>query len=262
MIGPGPAAISFDARLRQRRPARAHQQPRPAFDDRQRVERARNDVGAQNHAGAAAGRRVVDAAVAIGRRIADVARLELPETGGLRLAGEARAQRSGKHVGEERENGCSPHGHASALIGIVALDFIGQHDGRALADEIDRRHHCVRERQQLRLAAVCRCDFDDIARAEIVHGDDASERVALLRDRGKADQVGVIEFVVLGRGQFFTRDIELEAVQLLGSVARVDALDARDEMILGRAGRGDLESPLAVLRLERAVACDRQAGLR
>ena len=124
--------------------------------------------------------------------------------------------------------------------------------------KIDRRHHRIRERQQFRLAAIVKDDFDDVARAEIMQGGDASERLVLLRDGGKADQVGVIEFVVVGRGQTFARDEQLEPVQLFRVFAAVDALDARDEVILRRAGSGDLKSPLAVQRFERAVICDRE----
>ena len=78
------------------------------------------------------------------------------------------------------------------------------------------------------------------------------------RHRGKPDQVGMVELVVVGRGQLFARDKQLEPVELFGIVARVDALDARDEMILCRARGGDLEPPLAVFGLERAVACNRE----
>ena len=48
------------------------------------------DVGAHHHAGAAAGRRVVDRAMLVGGEIADVDGLQRPFAFGERLAGEAR----------------------------------------------------------------------------------------------------------------------------------------------------------------------------
>ena len=43
--------------------------------------------------------------------------------------------------------------------------------------------------------------------------DDAAERFVRGVDRGKPDQVGVVVFVVVGRGQFFARDVEFDAVE-------------------------------------------------
>ena len=72
-----------------------------------------DDVGAQHHAGAAAERRIVHAAVAIGREVADVHRLERPDTGPQRAAGERMLQRTREHLGKQRQYGGVPaHGAA------------------------------------------------------------------------------------------------------------------------------------------------------
>ena len=96
------------ARLRQRRAARAHQQPRAGVV-RQRVEGARQHIGLHHHAGPAAGRRVVDGAVLVGGCVADVVRVERPEAGRERLAGEACRQRSGKHFRKNGQHARAPH---------------------------------------------------------------------------------------------------------------------------------------------------------
>ena len=62
------------------------------------VERRRDDIGAQHHAGAAAGRAVIDGAMAVGRLIADVARIEAPAALGQGAAGERDGERSGEHL--------------------------------------------------------------------------------------------------------------------------------------------------------------------
>src|SRR5690606_10060670 len=59
-------------------------------------------------AGAAAGRRVVDIAVLGGGEVADVDRVERPFALGHRLAGARLAERAGKHVGIEGQDGSAP----------------------------------------------------------------------------------------------------------------------------------------------------------
>src|SRR6185312_6895621 len=97
---------------------------------------------------------------------------------------------------------------------VVAFDFIRQFDQHTSAGKIDSRHHRVGERQQHGRAGGRR-DLDDVAGAEIVDRDDLAERLAARGDGGQSDQVGVVIFVVRGRRQFFTRDVELEAVEPL-----------------------------------------------
>ena len=119
------------------------------------------------------------------------------------------------------------------------------------------------ERHHQRLAAAVRLDLEKIAGAEIVNRRHRAERGAVRRHRDKADQVGVIErLVVLDRRQAVARHVELEIGELLRGVAVGDAGEPRDEVILRRPQRLDLEAPRAVLALERAVAGDRQRILR
>ncbi|MET3343522.1 hypothetical protein ABIF52_003903 [Bradyrhizobium japonicum] len=47
----------------------------------------------------------------------------------------------------------------------------------------------------------------------------AAERLAVRGDGGESDQVGVVIFVLVGRGQLFARDVELDAVEALGLIA-------------------------------------------
>ena len=91
------------------------------------------------------------------------------------------------------------------------------------------------------VAPLRRRDLDDVAGAEIMDRDDAAERLVRGVDRGKPDQVGVVIFVVVGRRQFFARDVELEAVEALGLLAGGDAFQRRDQMVLGLARVRDLE---------------------
>ena len=108
-----------DARLRERRTARRH------GEDRERgvacgggVECARQHVGAHHHARTAAGRRVVDRAVPVGGKVADLYRIERPLALGERAAGEAGTERPGKHLGIEREDG---GGEAHCRLAPIAV---------------------------------------------------------------------------------------------------------------------------------------------
>ena len=90
-----------------------------------------------------------------------------------------------------------------------------------------------------------------------------AERRAVRRHRGKPDQVGVVErLVVLDRRQPVARHVELDVGQLLRRVAVGDAGEPRDEVILRRPQRLDLEAPRAVLAFQRAVGRDRHRVLR
>ena len=64
----------------------------------------------------------------------------------------------------------------------------------------------------------------------------AADRFVRGIDRGKPDQIGMVIFVIVGRGQFFARDIEFDAVEFFGVVAGRDALEGRDQMVFGLAG--------------------------
>ena len=89
--------------------ARAHQEPRAVRGDVGRIDSGREDIRAQHHAGPAAGRGVVDAAVLVGGDGADVARFQFPQAGRQRLAWEADAKRARKHVGKDGQHVDAPH---------------------------------------------------------------------------------------------------------------------------------------------------------
>ena len=127
-----------------------------------------------------------------------------------------------------------PETHHVSVGDVVAVDFLRQFDHHAAAGEIDRRHHRIGERQQ-HGRALRRRDLDDVAGAEIMDRDDAAERLVRGIDRGKPDQIGVVIFVLVGRGQFFARDIELDAVEPFGVLAGGDALQRRHQMVFGLA---------------------------
>ena len=106
MTAPGPAASS-------RTRACVSGLPRGLISRRGRgspsrrgaVDRLGQHIGAHHHARAAAGRRVVDRAVPVGREVADLHRLERPRARLQRPAGERQAERARKHFGIEREHG-------------------------------------------------------------------------------------------------------------------------------------------------------------
>ena len=80
-----------------------------------------------------------------------------------------------------------------------------------------------------------------------------AERLVGGVDRGKPDQVGVIIFVLVSLGQFFARNIELDAVEPFGILAGGDAFQRRHQMILGLTDMRHLELARAVLGHQRAV---------
>src|SRR6185437_5674684 len=85
-------------------------------------------------------------------------------------------------------------------------------------------------------------------------GDDAPERLAAGGESDKPDQVGMVVFAVVGGGQPFARDIELEAVEALGFVAASDAFEGCDQMTLTFAGVHHFKAARAVPGRERPVA--------
>src|SRR3974390_1255268 len=107
------------ARLRQPRAARTHQQARAGVM-RHGIESAGKNIGLHHHAGAAAGRCVVDGAIFVGGMRANVVDIELPDTVREPLASEAQRQRPGKHLREDRQYARAPHAQSSsrALVSI------------------------------------------------------------------------------------------------------------------------------------------------
>ena len=97
------------------------------------VERGGGDVGAHHHAGAAAGRGVVDRAVAVGGHVADVAEVQPPEAVLQRPADEREAERAGEHLRVEGEDAGGPgggHGAPGSSLASAAAHRLGA--GRAL----------------------------------------------------------------------------------------------------------------------------------
>ncbi len=81
------------------------------------VDRLGQNIGAHHHAGAAAGRRVVDGAVPVGGEIADLHGLERPGSGLQRPAGQRQAERARKHFGIERQHAW--RGNSPVASGIL-----------------------------------------------------------------------------------------------------------------------------------------------
>ena len=180
-----------------RRPARARASatracvsgaPRGVISRRGRVSsgadaasmRARQHVGLHHHAGAAAGRRVVDGAVPVGGVLADVAASSDQMPAGQRLAGEAHAERPGKHLGKEREDGRAPHDSGlSPLVAAATLPQRASIDRSVPAGDVDCRHRGVGERQQHGRRRCAGFDLDEVAGAEIMHRVDRAELVAV-----------------------------------------------------------------------------------
>ena len=120
------------------------------------------------------------------------------------------------------------------MVGTVAFYLRRQFDHDTAARDVDGWYNGVGEGQQ-QGGAIRRRDLDDVAGAEIVHGDHAAERIAGCGDGGKPDQVGVVVFVCVRRREFLPRDIELDAVEALGLIASRDAFQACDKKALGLA---------------------------
>src|SRR5258706_10682318 len=146
-------------------------------------------------------------------------------------------------------------------VRILALDLIRQFDHHTPAPKIDPGHHGMGERQQ-HGRAIRRCDLDDIAGAEIVDRDNAAKRLARGIHRGEPDQVGVVIFILADVRQFFARDIEFDAIETFGLLARRDALQRRDQMPFRLAHVRHLELTRAVLCHERAIVLYRQCVFR
>jgi hypothetical protein len=72
------------------------------------IQRSGENVGAHHHAGAAAGRGVVDRTMAVLGEIADLHGVEQPTSLGQRAAGQAMAERPGKHLRVERQDSGRP----------------------------------------------------------------------------------------------------------------------------------------------------------
>src|SRR5712691_10625726 len=105
-----------NASLQERLAARREHNARARVVRRsRRIDRPRQHVGTHHHAGSAARRRIVDRAVLVGGEIADIDRLARPDFLTERLAGEARAKRARKQLGEYRQYGRAPHGQPLAF---------------------------------------------------------------------------------------------------------------------------------------------------
>ena len=105
------------------------------------------------------------------------------------------------------------------------------------------------------LTTRCWADFEQVSRAEIVHGDDLADRRSVAPHRVEPDQLGVIPLLVVTLEQSRARDVKFGAGQGLCAFARSDALDAGDQRFRRRAQKLNCDgAPLVVL--ERAVSDD------
>src|SRR5271169_387314 len=123
--------------------------------------------------------------------------------------------------------------------------------------DIDRRDVRGVERHQFGIAAGLGAYLDQIAGAEIMDGDDGTEIAAALVDHREADQIGVIELVrLVGLRQPLARHVELGVHKRARRVAIADAGKPRDEVILGRPHRLDLDHA-SVFGFQRPVVGNR-----
>src|SRR5580693_295953 len=123
--------------------------------------------------------------------------------------------------------------------------------------DIDTWNITFIERDQFGLAAGRKPHLDQIASAEIMHGENGAERFAGLVDDRKPDQIGVIELVCLGkRGQALARHIKFQVRQFLRGIAIANTGKRRNKMIFGRPQRFDFQNA-AVLGLQRSISGDR-----
>ena len=117
------------------------------------------------------------------------------------------------------------------------LQLFGRIGNQSPAGQIDRRHIGQREGQKQGGFETRTADFQQIARAVIVHGTDPAQQLAAGIAHLQPDQVGVIEFAFLGVRQLVARDVELDALQRLCVVAIGDAGEALAEGVK-EDGRG------------------------
>ena len=106
------------------------------------------DIGAHDHAGAAAGRRIVHGAMPADAELADADGVERPQPLAQRLARQRRRQRPGKQLGKQRQHGCPPGRR------IVAECFAKSAPSRAVSRKTVRLP--LRRRRSRCVPAPCR----------------------------------------------------------------------------------------------------------
>src|SRR5579863_7653620 len=131
-------------------------------------------------------------------------------------------------------------------------------DNQTPRREIDVKHSHGIERKELCRRVFRRLHLDQVACAEIMHGDHGAELPAGAIDNGKTDQIGMIILVGLFRlRQPFARHIEFCIGEAFGGAAIGNAGKRRNEIILRRPQGSDFEHA-AVLAFERAVIGNRR----
>ncbi len=116
---PGPAASSAASAWRQRLAARRQvDQRRIGFLGLGGIDGGGQHVGAHHHAGAAAGRRIVDGAMPADAELADGYRAQRPQAGLQRPADERDAERSREHLRKQRQHR-RPPGRSAVACGDV-----------------------------------------------------------------------------------------------------------------------------------------------
>ena len=77
------------------------------------------NIGAQHHAGAASGRRVIDLPMLAETEIANLDGIERPDACVARLSGERDAERTWKHLRKKRQHERAPAGACRVALGDV-----------------------------------------------------------------------------------------------------------------------------------------------
>ena len=131
--------------------ARAHEQPRA--DMLRLVDGRGQHIGLHHHAGSAARRCIIDSAMPVGRRIADVAHIERPYAGFAAPCRRANAERSRKHLREQRQYGRVP-AHLPQIL--PSSRYLGQIEDDHAFGEIDLRHKGLGERNEHRFSLSLR----------------------------------------------------------------------------------------------------------
>src|SRR5471032_2473057 len=137
------------------------------------------------------------------------------------------------------------------MIGAVIV--LGHGNDKKTSGDIDHRH-CLPGEGQMHAVDIGARQFDHVAGAEIVQGQDLAQHPPLTVARFQPDQVGMVEFVRLRRRQGFAAHEQFGALQRLGRIA-VPYLPKRHHRLarLGGAKGGDGEDT-AVLGMQRAIA--------
>ena len=189
------------------------------------IERARHHVGPHDHAGAAAERQVVDAAVPVGRELAQVERLERPDALLQRAPGERMAERPGEHLREQGQHGRGPgRAHRAALRAQLGRRHDHQAAARATSRPAEVDGGTVAVERQAQHVGRRRPHLEHVARAEIADRAHGAEARAIAELDREAFEIGVVELVRPPAPAAPRAARTAGAAQRLGRVAIIDAV--------------------------------------